>query len=386
MHKFMDGGSSERWGTIVRELGDRIEELAERFLARVVHVPSYSTEMVDLADVRRTALESLTLLARSLANGTAGSEMLDYAAALGEKRARQGIPPESLITAIRLDFSVVWTDLLEHCGADDAVLLAGRVEDVWRVVDEYATQTHMSYLAERVRMAQEESNYRQEFIAKLFGPAGQTVDVVSRAAAALEVDPDGEFDIAASSGPAARALQKEVMGLRVKGPFMYQSGNVTFMFWQPFSRAHPRAKARETPGSTLETPCGLVQGISGLRSLVAASSTAAALAQLLAEGDVGPLTIESGWRRLAREKLRDAGLDLESEIGGMLAECRDGERARMEETVRAFLQTGSVADTASELFCHRNTILNRLARFREVTGFDLMVPAQAARVAIAWPN
>lgn len=386
MHNYMDASSSERWNSIVRELGERIDELAERFLARVSSVPSYATEMVDPADVRKTALESLRLLAESLADGTAGVELLDYAAKLGEKRARQGIPPESLITAIRLDFSVVWTDLLEHCGTEDAVLLAGQVEHVWRVVDEYATQTHMSYLAERVRMAQEESNYRQEFIAKLFGPAGQTVEVIGRAASALEVDPDGEFEIAAATGPAARVLQKEVLAFRVKGPFMYQSGNVTFMFWQPFSRIPHRARPSDFGPSAPVTACGLVQGVPGLRSLVAAAATAAALAQLLTEGDVGPLTIESGWRRLAREKLRDAGLDLERDLRVMLAQCRDGERQRIEETVRAFLQTGSVAETASGLFCHRNTILNRLARFREVTGFDLMVPAQAARIAIAWPN
>ncbi|PYI69078.1 PucR family transcriptional regulator [Arthrobacter livingstonensis] len=386
MHNFMDAGNSERWSSIVRELGERIDELVERFLARVSSVPSYSTEMVDMADVRKTAMESLRLLAQSLAEGTAGGELLRYAASLGEKRARQGIPPESLITAIRLDFSVVWTDLLEHCSTDDAVLLAGQVEHVWRVVDEYATQTHMSYLAERVRMAQEESNYRQEFIAKLFGPAGQTIEVIGRAASALEVDPDGDFDIAAASGAAARALQKEVSAFRVKGPFMYQSGNVTFMFWQPVRRTHSRGRQPDAALTVPTTACGLVQGVPGLRSLVAAAATAAALAQLSTDNDAGPLTIESGWRRLAREELRDAGLDLERELDLKLAQCREGERQRMEETVRVFMRSGSVTKTAAELFCHRNTILNRLARFKEVSGFDLVVPEDAARIAIAWPN
>ena len=48
------------------------------------------------------------------------------------------------------------------------MLLTSRVDRVWRVVDEFATQTHSSYSAERVRMAQEESNIRREFIARLF--------------------------------------------------------------------------------------------------------------------------------------------------------------------------------------------------------------------------
>ena len=35
-------------------------------------------------------------------------------------------------------------------------------------MDQFATRTHTSYLTERVRMAQEESSIRREFIARLF--------------------------------------------------------------------------------------------------------------------------------------------------------------------------------------------------------------------------
>jgi DNA-binding PucR family transcriptional regulator len=52
--------------------------------------------------------------------------------------------------------------------------------------------------------------------------------------------------------------------------------------------------------------------------------------------------------------------------------------------VRNFLHTGNITTTAQELFCHRNTILNRLNRFQELTGIDLAVPAQAARLVVAW--
>ncbi|QNN62387.1 helix-turn-helix domain-containing protein [Leucobacter denitrificans] len=49
-----------------------------------------------------------------------------------------------------------------------------------------------------------------------------------------------------------------------------------------------------------------------------------------------------------------------------------------------FLNTGSIAKTSSELFAHRNTVLNRLRRFGELTGIDLRVPAESARVVVAW--
>ena len=60
---------------------------------------------------------------------------------------------------MRLDFSILWADLVEIAAPEDAGLLASRVDLVWRVVDEFATRTHMSYLTERVGMAQEESEH-----------------------------------------------------------------------------------------------------------------------------------------------------------------------------------------------------------------------------------
>jgi purine catabolism regulator len=47
---------------------------------------------------------------------------------------------------------------------------------------------------------------------------------------------------------------------------------------------------------------------------------------------------------------------------------RDGE---LGQTLKVFLQTNSIADTARELHVHRNTLLYRLERVREITGLDL---------------
>ncbi|MGO3280856.1 MAG: helix-turn-helix domain-containing protein, partial [Brevibacterium aurantiacum] len=39
---------------------------------------------------------------------------------------------------------------------------------------------------------------------------------------------------------------------------------------------------------------------------------------------------------------------------------------------------------AAELFCHRNTVANRLRRFADLTGVDPMIPAEAARLVVGW--
>jgi DNA-binding PucR family transcriptional regulator len=78
------------------------------------------------------------------------------------------------------------------------------------------------------------------------------------------------------------------------------------------------------------------------------------------------------------------GVDLRAELDTQMLDARADEVERLRETVVCFLGNGSVRATADELYCHRNTILNRLRRFREITGVDLTIPVQAARAVVAW--
>ncbi|XTR51736.1 helix-turn-helix domain-containing protein [Pseudarthrobacter sp. So.54] len=40
---------------------------------------------------------------------------------------------------------------------------------------------------------------------------------------------------------------------------------------------------------------------------------------------------------------------------------------------RSYGRTGSIKETSEELFCHRNTVVNRLHSLHEVIGLDLTV-------------
>ncbi len=50
------------------------------------------------------------------------------------------------------------------------------------------------------------------------------------------------------------------------------------------------------------------------------------------------------------------------------------ERDRILGTAITFLDTGSLVDTARRLYCHRNTIVNRLAAFERYSGLNLQRP------------
>jgi hypothetical protein len=393
MHNFESPSAEIRWSELVDQLEGRLDILAQTFTARVRQIPEYGESQVTVPEIRDTARETFRRLIHGLRSGpedTAREGLLAFASDLGSKRARAGIPPESLTSAVRLDFSILWADLLEIAAPEDAGLLASRVDLVWRVVDEFATRTHMSYLTERVRMAQEESSIQREFIARLFNQSTPSAETSAQVGSALGIGPDARCGLVAASGEAGARLRAAATQFgsaqRRHKIFLHESGGNTYLFWP----LPPRA-ARATPSTALQVPpvladipCGYVPEVSGLRAVPAAARTAESLAALLRPADSGPLSADAAWTRLAQQNLQDAGLDLAAQLDEALEECRGGERERLTETVRHYLSTGNITATAEQMFCHRNTILNRINRFEELTGIDLTVPAQAARLVVAW--
>jgi sugar diacid utilization regulator len=118
--------------------------------------------------------------------------------------------------------------------------------------------------------------------------------------------------------------------------------------------------------------------------LAAAGRIAAALSDLATPEDREPITVQRHWIRLARARMDALGVQLGAGLNAQLSAARPDELERLRETVSTFLANGSVSATADQLYCHRNTILNRMRRFKELTGIDLMVPVQAARAVVAW--
>ncbi|MEV7134253.1 helix-turn-helix domain-containing protein [Arthrobacter sp. NPDC093128] len=391
MHNLDDAAVSRRWSELVELLHDRVDILAGKFITQVREIPEYRESAVDTNEIMQTARETFHRLVNALRNGgrRPGGELDgEFSAALGAKRARSGIPAEALISAVRLDFTILWAELLAIADPADAVMLTARVDQVWRVVDEFAARTNASYLNERVRMAQEESSIQNEFIARLFSVVHPSAETAAQVAEALGVSATARFGVVAASGSSAarlRAAKGNASARRNQRLFLRESGDMAYLFWPVVA---PRTGEDAVPALTVpevlkDIPCGVAEA-SGLRALPSAARTASSLAALLHPGDTGPLSADLAWPRLAKRQLQEAGLDLLEELDVALERCRGVERERLTEAARHFLQSGSVTVTADRIFCHRNTVQNRLNRFQELTGIDLTVPAQAARLVVAW--
>lgn len=383
---------SARWNQLLDGLG--VERLTDEFLSRVLRLPHYEDAPLPSAELRRTGEQSFEALIRSLRSTDPSGAPADpdelrdiklgIATDVGVSRARADIPVDALMTAIRLDFSVLWDALTALSEPDDAPLLVARANSVWHVVDAYASQTQGAYMAERQRMATEASSVRQGLVASLFGETAAPPSVIERAAATLGLAADARLSVAVAAGEDAAALRVSIALAARRGAevFTHPFADALLAFWPADER--PGSPLHDAGGRIAALRCGLVEEVHGLSGLHDAGELALELAHLATERDTSALRLHTAWARLAGSRLGMEGIRLAADVEAALAGCGEVERERLLETARAYLETGSVSAAASRLYCHRNTLMNRMRRFGALTGVDLAVPAEAARLVVAW--
>lgn len=363
-----------RWQQLLDALD--VDELTEVFMSRVGHVAGYDPAPIPVAEVRRTGRSSFRTLIDGLRSGGFDGTV-EVSVEVGVSRARAGIPLEALMTAIRHDFTVLWEGLTRVADESDAELVIRHTPIVLSTVDEYVSQAQSAYVAERARMIAEESSVRQGHIAALFRDPAPTDAELGTIAAGLGIDSGRELVVAAAAGDDIRALRILVSrsGLSGREVFTFHLGDALIAFLA----GTPLDGALDPTGARL----GLTTA-SSLPELRRSALTAIDLAHVLAPAETGPMTWERGWPRLAAHALETRGMPLLHDVDSALAACGHAERDRLVEAVRTYLRLGGIGETATALFCHRNTVANRLRRFAEVTGLDPLVPEQAARLVVGW--
>ena len=372
---------AERWQELVRRLD--VDDLTETFLSLIRTVPSYDPPPVPLSEVRRTGRLSFEALVRGLQTGGL-RDTVTVASDVGVSRARAGIPITSLMTAIRLDFTVLWEALTRVASTDDAELVVRHTGIVLRTVDEYAGQTQRAYVTEQQRMRDEASSVRQGLIAGLFQDPQPTDERLQAIADELEISLSAPLVVVAAVGDDIAALRVFVSEAERTGAtvFTHHLGDGLIAFTRPLDL--PGSRIDELGRQLLALRVGLVTAESGLRELRQTATTARDLARLMTSDETGAMTWSRGWARLASRHLLAAGSPILADVLAALASCGEAERTRLEEAVRSYLVTGSIGATAAALYCHRNTITNRLHRFALLTGVDPLIPQQAARLVVGW--
>ncbi|MCO5546627.1 hypothetical protein L7F22_000058 [Adiantum nelumboides] len=226
----------------------------------------------------------------------------------------------------------------------------------------------------RALLAEQHRDERRQLLEVLFAAGPRPPEVLARVAAGLRVAAGDTFDVCAGLGDAAATLRGRAARLD-GGPtgLFLRDAELGVVVFRPAAPDDGRVLARLTDG----VACVLIPAVVGLAAVPAAASAAVAMAHLLPGDAVRPHDPHDMWPRVARAALDEHG-GLPARVLAGLATAPPEETAVLRATARVWLEHGSVTRVASALYCHRNTVLNRMRRFRALTGLDLTRPRDAA--------
>jgi hypothetical protein len=379
-----------RWMQLIEDVTERRERLVDAFMAQIDDGRLYYESRVETADLRDGARTAFTMLLGQLH----GSEISDsdrrLTRQLGVRRARQGVESEKLTAAIHRDFSVLWSAFRDLAEDADAAVLAAHAEDVWRVVDGFAGRVHAAYFEEVIAIAQERSLSVQSLLTQLVTDEYPSVTFIARAGQALAIrEIDGVW-VAAALAAEGIPLQQFAERLRRRGrlAYTYTMGECIAAVWVAGPLGGDLVGVLD---GYLSSPdheelqsvrCGVAPLHLGVSQLRFATEVACEIALSMHPEHVGPATVADVWPLTAGAALHARLPALEESIRGPLRDCRPAELVTLLQTIKVFADSGDASATAAALFCHRNTVMKRIRRLKELTGLDMTVPKDSARILV----
>ncbi|MBE3011153.1 helix-turn-helix domain-containing protein [Microbispora sp. NEAU-D428] len=323
------------------------------------------------------------MLLRHIATGSVAPGMDGFSERVGERRAGQGVPLESLLAAARLDARVLWQAMNARATPEGLPGLIAGAHLVWEAVEQHVTGLMTGYQRAVLEMGRQREDQRRAWFTRLMDNQGRNPDVVRDAGRVLGFDPAQPLLAVVAHPGEGAALRAAAAGMAVSGVLCYRhespTGDVLIV--------QPPARTADPPRSVLAALAGVRCGVSpvvgGLSQVPRAVRLASAAAGASRAG-AGPRRLEDAWLDVFVGGSRELAAELAHQVLGPLSALGGVEGERLLETVRTHLAgSGSVADTATALYCHRNTVQHRFARFRELTGRDVRIPEDAAVVALA---
>ncbi|WP_405576763.1 helix-turn-helix domain-containing protein [Streptomyces sp. NBC_01092] len=391
-----------------RVLIDDLPELTDRLLAVLrEQEPAYRTALENdhagtWEEVHRSLRHSVTSLLDPRGTREAAHRCTWR---IGVARAEQGLPLDALLHAFRLGGSLVWQRLVEETSRsapEDIRLLVHVATDVWNFVDE-----HSSLVADAYRQAERQLAWRRENRVRLLAAA--LLDGTSRiadlpeTADGLRLPEHGRYVVVAVVGGRPQWPAGVHTTAVPPGASVYWHSGVEVDYGIVLvgeegdgqdDREPANPVASVYPVNPLESLGLPADGVPGGRIGVGSAVTGLAAvgdARRLADLALSICPPEGGTVRLT-EHLPEALVISCAELGATLTEQVLGPLLRLEpadrdvllDTLAAWFACDGSAQRAGErLYCHRNTVLNRLRRCEQLTGRSLARPADVVEISLA---
>ncbi|MFW0793239.1 helix-turn-helix domain-containing protein [Gordonia sp. CPCC 205515] len=368
-----------------RLAASQISLIADRTSARIrTEVAHYSSSIGNPRDLESTIYAAIELAVRSLADTDHYTESARHSWEMGRMRARDGIPLLAMTQGYRIGAAVLWDRLVELTTADRpdlATPFARCANEYWQFCERDNRLMVESYRLATSGYATHSERKLLPLLRNLLRGHADTVDATS-VAVALDVPHDGRYAVVripSGTGP-----------IDDDGPVRDEIGAMT-LFRCPQRHGmtlvvHLGDRSPDDLRIALterypDVPLGISAVVVGL-SAIGRANQHADLAQRIG-GDDAVLLSERVPEALLVARPDLAAVHVTSVLGPVLA-LDPAERDILLHTVQTWLNVdGSTAQAAKALFCHNNTVLNRLRRLERLTDRELDRPRDLVELTLA---
>jgi hypothetical protein len=369
-------------GTVIREVAAAVLAELPAFADRLVERAAVEEktfyargDWMAPADMRQSFMDN----ARSALLLMSGEhEARDWMAAplsTGRRRAEQGVPLEAVLHLFRLGTELLWDMLLTAARRRSPDELAEFVDGVmvlWQATDRVSMAMVEGYRSREIQLQTRVNRRRERLLGVLVEGRGVDPAVAADAEAGLGLPVHGRYvvvlvvcDLAAED--MAPVPELAAVGVRV-AVAPYQDRVVWLL---ELGGADP-GRLATLLAPHLHHRAGMSGEVAGLAEIGIAYRLAELALQtqppevpgLAVLDDRLPEALVAASPRLAQR--------LAAKVLGRVLDLEDEERQVLLETLRAWFRAGRSATRAGELlYCHRNTVLNRLRKLEQLTGASL---------------
>lgn len=319
----------------------------------------------------------------SLFDGELSNEHAQSVRNLGRAMSQQRIPLEIALRALRIDHLVLWSEMLLVARTTNARTLHSLLnasEPMWAAINGVMNEFSAGYRSRQDERLRAETAHRENLVLRLLD--GRDVEH-SEVFEWFALSPSDRLIVVVVS--LDQAMKRETIERAVR----YGSMNGAW--------AERGNKVFGIVGLNSEQPARLTSTLEQIPKLRAGVSQIHYLGTLLDAGREAKLAHDSippsvnevvsifdhPFRVLVASQPSLTLTLTRTLLEGVLVRP-ERERDLLLETLVAFDDAdGAVGEVAERLFCHRNTVLNRLSKITRLTGVSFMAPSDLAQVALA---
>ncbi|MEV0225099.1 helix-turn-helix domain-containing protein [Streptomyces sp. NPDC050704] len=368
---------------------ERLPELVDEHMRQLAEYSPVYGEFLPYDQQWREAEEAMRIGIETISAPRASPRRdLEYAEEAGRRRAQQGLPLELLVHAYRTAGYLVWDALMEGAAArqepERLAVLMRSATMVWSAVDAQAASASEAYRATETELRRRTDEQLQALLDALL-EGQEAPGLAARAAAGLDLPERGPYAVVVLR--AERRESRESFRRPLEGDgyrFIWRMradcevGVVALVAGQGLDGV-----ARALDGRC-SGPGGISPVVAGLGELGRARRLAELALRTCPPDATAVVRLDQRMPTALVVSQPELAGRLVSDVFGAVLELEPGDRAVLLETLDVWLSCeGSAGRAAGRLYCHRNTVFNRLRRLEQLTSRSLARPRDLIEMTLA---